>query len=457
MNAKFAALAIVLGMAGISRAQYPIQIPKPAINLAGWASELEFSRAGAEFVKNLANEWVFDKNYIRLSINPHATIKNPSGAYVLGLPSTPEEQVTSWGPGSFYVFSGMPLENHPITASHFEFGTPTTPDGPAQAPRRHGYFFNIEFNPASVPLAPATSYTVSIDIESDYCHAADPYPGTTGTPTHPWGYVPPPNVERQMVRSTTRLTFAISKSPARASSVDTRLAYGNPDATGLLIPDPNAALGHLAFRPYAFKGGLFIGRMPVAGKDKSGEARIHVASPGLPAPPSGAWLMGRSVQLYCAETPPGVIGTFSAFPALTTSTFAQSFYDQPAITWSQRADILDPTIDSYSYELEGIKRNFSLRMTAEKTINAIGHSGLAILPPTTLNNTSGQGGSQSQTGIWRYFVQDGATPRIPAPSPAIETQPTTYNVYLLSGEVLGVSVWARDATTGTPYLKYVSN
>lgn len=437
------ALAILLGASAYGWAQFPVTISQPNTILAAWAGELEFSRAGSEFTLNPSDEWTLLGNFMRFSINPYGAILKPDGATVEGVPTAPEEQVTSWGPVGLYTYPGAPGDPYPIGATHAPFPPPTTPGGPGQAPRRHGYFFNMSFDPASVPLAPSTSYTVSIDVTGDYCH--------TSSGDAPTGYWPANQTdERAHVRCTTRLTFAISKSPTKASSVDTRLAYGNPDSSGLLIPDPNASLGHLAFRPYAFKGGLFVGRMPGDGKDKSGEARIHVASPGLPAPPSTAFLMGRCVQLYCAEAPPGVSGVFQTYPTLTTSTFAQAFYDQPAITWGQRADILPPvTGETYSYDLLGVKRTFSFRLTGDKTQSSTGHSGLAILPPNQLSNMGGN--SQAATGVWRYFVQDGAQPRVPAPL-GVETQPVTYNVYLLSGEVIAYDYYLQDQVTKNPYL-----
>lgn len=429
-------LAGALGIAHTAMAQVEL-IPQPVVNLAGWASQFELSWAGSySALEN--NVWVHKGSFIRLGINPTEAIFAPLNSNIEGLPTVPEEVVTSWGPTILY---GDPPSTTPQPgATHLQFDPPSTPGGPAQAPKRLGYFLRIPFSPGLVPDAPSTSYTVSIDVHGDYTWSDAPLSGIT----------PPPNSgPRDKVRCTTRLVFAISKSPARAGSVDTRLAYGNPDAEGKLIPDPNASLGHLAFRPYSFKGGMFVGTMPVGSKDKSGTAWMHIASPGLPAPPTNAWLMGRCVQLYCSETPPGITHDFSINPVLTTSIFAQAFYDQPAKTWTQRANIEPPTEDTYSVSLQGVRRNFLFRSTGPKTNSAVGYTGVAILPPTSLSNVVPPGGSsQSQTGVWKYFVQDGATPKT-APPEGMETQPVTYNVYLLSGQVIYYN--GTDAETGKVY------
>lgn len=90
-------------------------------------------------------------------------------------------------------------------------------------------------------------------------------------------------------------------------SIDSRIVYGIPDRTGVLVADPNLPATHVNFFPWDYSGGLFVGRS--APGDKSGEARIQFQNSVLTPAQAGATATGslitKSVSLFGLGSPPG--------------------------------------------------------------------------------------------------------------------------------------------------------
>lgn len=153
-------------------------------------------------------------------------------------------------------------------------------------------------------------------------------------------------------------TADVDKVAVLAQSIDTRKAYGNPNADGHLPGDPNAELDHVAFSGYRWKGGLFIGCAPYQSTgDESGYARIQVQ---LPDVASNQW-SGRARShngdlLVLYDKGPSMRKNFvnasddvtigDYFPAITDT-------DIPSwanLTWNTRWASVEPTeqgSDSY--------------------------------------------------------------------------------------------------------------
>lgn len=251
--------------------------------------------------------------------------------------------------------------------------------------------------------------------------------------------------------------LGLAKSNSVSRSVDTRLAYGNPLSTGELKPDPNALEGYLSFSPYEYKGGLFSGFVGGNTKDQSGTSWLHCAMPALTVPTalnaSDPQLVGRTMQLYCAESAPGYDGlNLHLLPYEMTSTYASSMISSPSIRWDTRFSDLPTITEPLLVNVGKHRRSYSFGLVgAGQSLSA---SGVVLVPQESVTTyIGGEPTTSSQTPQWRYFVQEGKTPRIPAPSGQV-TEPRDYSVWIRKVEVKRMTFYAKysvqDLDPNTP-------
>lgn len=107
-------------------------------------------------------------------------------------------------------------------------------------------------------------------------------------------------------------TYNIVRLNADAVSVGSRLSYGQPNLEGALPGDANADLRNPSFLNWDYKGGLFIGNVPLSSGDLSGRSRIQAYIPNIPTFTEPIWSAFTVVYL-------GVGGSFTNIPTYTLS------------------------------------------------------------------------------------------------------------------------------------------
>ncbi len=136
-----------------------------------------------------------------------------------------------------------------------------------------------------------------------------------------------------------KATYDITKVLASEASVNTRKGYGDPSYTGDFKLDPNAELRNLNFSDYVFRGGGFVGNVPVVTGDQSGTARLQLTSGGSGSPrllTLSLLDMGSPTEFDYDVT----IGAFlpdSADPNLSVSL--------GSLTWTSRWTSIEPRLE----------------------------------------------------------------------------------------------------------------
>lgn len=78
-----------------------------------------------------------------------------------------------------------------------------------------------------------------------------------------------------------KMQFKVNKQEVSGDCpIDSRQVYGGPNDTWSTV-DSNGQLRNLNFNPWLFRGGLFVGNMPLASRDRSGTSRTQLWFPSL--------------------------------------------------------------------------------------------------------------------------------------------------------------------------------
>ncbi|HMS54111.1 MAG TPA: hypothetical protein PKA27_01800 [Fimbriimonadaceae bacterium] len=209
--------------------------------------------------------------------------------------------------------------------------------------------------------------------------------------------------------------FEITKNLATAASIDSRRVYGVPNLEGALPADPNAPNRPITFRPWLYKGGLFVGSMPAASKDQSGSGRIQMS-----ASTSDAANIKKSLLTLFYKSKPSVSSgdvTVRAWvPGGGSANYSQSL---DSVTWDTKWVLASSGVEVVLYHAT----SGSPSTPEEDYVNF-------IMPNDCTKIGLASVDEGSSTAHWRYFASEAYQAQFPSTFPANDSQARVWQVKL---------------------------
>lgn len=197
-------------------------------------------------------------------------------------------------------------------------------------------------------------------------------------------------------------------------SVDSRKTYGQPNTDGIYPGiDPNADPRGVNFNGWTYKGGLFVGNMPVGNGDLSGTARMQVYLKNVPTLVQPVWAdlvlayLG-SPTAYTADTPITIYVPSATDPnigAPVANTTWDNAWNLANATAIQSFTITSstPTMDYLNVQSSTYNPLYLMALTNEPSVISAG------------------------TTCWRYFASS-SYPPLPSQFTGSDAQPHTWVV-----------------------------
>lgn len=206
--------------------------------------------------------------------------------------------------------------------------------------------------------------------------------------------------------------FEITKNLATAASIDSRRVYGVPNLEGELPADPNAPNRPITFRPWLYKGGLFVGSMPASSNDQSGSGRVQMTA----GTSSDSNIKKSLLTLFYKSKPSVSSGDVTVRAWVQAGAGGQSMNN---INWDNKWTMPGSGVEVILYHAT----TGTYSTPEEDYVNFIMSNSCTAIGLASIDEGS-------STGHWRYFGSEAYQAQFPSTFPASDCQPRVWQVKL---------------------------